>query len=337
MMDQTHISYTSWQQPDKDIMPETVTIPLRSVADMGVAIEGSDRWWPGDTSVAVLPEFDPYNRQARFIEVFSRGLLPLHYTLKTSESWIRLSAREGQTRSEDRIQVSIDWEKAPAGKTQAPITITGPNSSRVIVYAAINNPVAPKRNDVHGFVEAEGFVAMEAEHYTAAVSSESGTWQRIPDLGRTLSAMTATPATMKSVAPGGNGARLEYRMILFSGGEMTVHTYLSPTLNFRTDAGCEEHGLRFAVSIDDEMPQTIDMHAGTAVADWKYPQWWNHAVSRNIIVKSSKHVVASPGVHVLKIWLVDPGVVLQKIVVDTGGLKESYLGPPESYHRMARE
>jgi len=38
MMDQTHIGYTSWQQPDSNVMPQVQMIKVPERAEMGVAI-----------------------------------------------------------------------------------------------------------------------------------------------------------------------------------------------------------------------------------------------------------------------------------------------------------
>jgi hypothetical protein len=38
----------------------------------------------------------------------------------------------------------------------------------------------------------------------------------------------------------------------------------------------------------------------------------------------------APGAHSLKVWLLEPGTVIHRLVVDLGGVKESYLGPPEN-------
>jgi hypothetical protein len=42
--------------------------------------------------------------------------------------------------------------------------------------------------------------------------------------------------------------------------------------------------------------------------------------------------ISNPGYHTLKVWMVDPGVVLERIVLAHGQLLPSYLGPPESFH-----
>ena len=53
-------------------------------------------------------------------------------------------------------------------------------------------------------------------------------------------------------------------------------------------------------------------------------------VADNIRIARTLHKVTRPGRHVLKYWFVDPTPVLQKLVIDAGGLKNSYLGHPES-------
>jgi hypothetical protein len=81
--------------------------------------------------------------------------------------------------------------------------------------------------------------------------------------------------------------------------------------------------LRYAVSIDDEAPQIINIHEG--MNNKKWGTW----VANNIIISSSKHAPKKAGKHVVKYWMVDTGLVLQKVVADFGGVKQSYLGPLE--------
>lgn len=328
MMDQTHIGYTSWQQPDNNIMPEVKEIELPDTAEMGVAIDGSAKWWPRDSSDAILPEFDPYNQQTSYIEVFNRGKIPFAYSIQVGKPWLIVSPETGRIDSEQRIWITVDWKKAAQGTERVPITVTGPSGRRVIVTAIINNPKSPERKDVRGYVEANGYVSIEAEHYSREVGGSPITWLRIPDLGRTLSGMTPMPVTAPAQSPGNNKPHLEYQIYFFSSGEVTVNAFFSPTLDFQNDGGP-----RYAVSFDDESPQIASLHHNDTIPDWKYPLWWNRAVGDNIIIKTSRHSVPKAGEHILKFWMVDPSVVLQKLVVETGEVKPCYLGPPESFHQ----
>jgi len=322
MMDQVHIGYTYWQQPDENVMPEVKEIKLPADTRMGVAIEGSDKCWPGEKGEAKLPEFDSYNRQSYYIEVFNRGQESFEYSVEAAKDWIDINPKKGEIEIQQRLWVSVDWDKAPTGKHCIPIIVTGPNENQIVVQVVINNPSFPKHDKVNGFVESNGYVSIEAEHYTKAVDSVSITWQRVPDLGRTLSAMIALPVTAPAQSPGGIGPRLEYNVHLFTKGEVKVKTYLSPTQNFHN-----EQGLRYAISFDNEKPQIVNMHENKTFQDWE------ESVRNNITVEVSKHTLSEAGEHILKFWMVDPGVVLQKLVIETGEVMPSYLGPPESFHR----
>jgi len=333
MMDQTRIGYTYWQQPEQNNMPKVERIDLPESAEMGVAIEGVRSWWPNQSEGAGLPRIDKYNRQEFYIEVFNRGTEPFDYTAESGEEWIQISDPEGTIDDEKRLFVTVDWDNAPFGEYRIPVTISDDEGTTVTIDAHVLNPESPARDVVRGFVEADGYVSIEAAHYTNNVSAGDARWEHIPEIGRTQSAMTPKPVLAESVTPGDNDSpHLEYDVHLFSEGEITVHAYLSPTLNYSENYRNEE-GIRMGVSFDDESPQVLNIHEGFGDGSHSDPVWSNWAAN-NINVVSSTHSIDEPGDHTLKIWMADTGVVLQKIVIETGELGTTYLGPPESFRAI---
>jgi hypothetical protein len=319
MMDQTHIGYTYWQEPPKNTMPEVKEIEVPAAARMGVAVEGVRQAEP---PAPRLPRFDVFNQPRRYVDVFNRGSEPFDFTATASAPWILLSQEGGRIEKQERLWVSVDWRKAPRGTAAGYVKITGPGSPPVKVEVDSFNPRELARDSLKGFVEADGYVSIEAEHYTDRIDADPVRWEKIPDYGRTLSAMSVFPVTAASVTPPQDSPRLEYRMYLFDPGEVTVEAIVAPTLNF-----VPGRGLRFAVSFDDQPLQIVDALAENSLKDWE------KSVEDSVRKIRSTHKLSGTGYHTLKFWMVDPGVVLEKLVVDLGGVKPSYLGPPESYHR----
>ena len=329
MASQTHIGYTYWNHPPLNRMPAVSYVQIEKPAELGYLIEhgAKPRWgWldvEGDWSFSTeLPVFDPINNQNYYIEILNRGEEKLSYSVTAKEDWIKLSKTAGMTQFGEKVYVSIDWDKAPQGRVTGEITISGAGEEYDVAL-----PIHNDKTKAVGFVENERIVSIEAANYSRKSDARNIHWTKVPNLGRTYASMIAEPVHVERQPLSDNSAVLEYEFSVFNTGEFTVHTYLSPTQDF-----IKEDGLKFGISIDDEKPQIINMNEGEEQPDWEYADWWMQSVADHVKIRTSKHKVDKPGKHTLKIWMIDPGIVFQKFVIDTGGLKPSYLGPPQSIY-----
>lgn len=211
------------------------------------------------------------------------------------------------------------WQQPPNNTMPKVIRL---EANEVILAAAItkeriDTPKYP--TDFKGFIENNGYVSMEADHYTRAINGDNITWKIIPDIGRTGNGVTIFPVNIPSVELTDKSPHLEYDMYLSKEGEATVKLILSPTLEFNNNKG-----LRLAISIDDATPQVLDMHTDKSLREWE------RMVAQNAKYLTTKCLIKGAGKHTLKIWAIDPAVILQKIILDMGGVSPSHLGPPES-------
>lgn len=198
---------------------------------------------------------------------------------------------------------------------------SGKDGSKEIDYVSIEvNHVADSSNkpvEKYCFKEIAGYVSIEAEHFTNSQSIDNVGWSIIPYLGKTLSGVTTAPA---DVSP--KGMSLEYEIDFNSVGNFEITVLVSPSLNFNGSKG-----LSYSISIDGKNEQIVNINS--TYSNSQLEKWQKDRINKT----ETKHTISTQGKHTLIIKPLDGGIVFQKILINTGGLKPSYLGAPETLKR----
>ena len=187
-------------------------------------------------------------------------------------------------------------------------------------------PAEPGSEDGADFVEENHQVVMEASHASAFIPGKDASWQKITGLGYNGEAVSVFPTTV-AVRTGrekflAESPCLQYRIYFRDAGDWRVIVRALPT--FSVETGKPQ---RYAIALDDASPQMISQPFSMSETD----RQWQENVLRNAALTSSVHPVTRPGLHTLKIWMVDPGIVIDALEGETAGAaKLGYIWPPET-------
>ena len=306
-----------------------------------IAIDGSAGWSIApegfvtkDSSLLglanmTLPAFDNLNQQRYFIDVFLNDKKSVDWTAVPSHNWIRLSGSSGTLspewgKNQVRIWVDVDWSKVSAEEKQSGSIIFKGGGKQIEVGVhgqRFNLPPAYK-----GFFENNGFISMYATNYTRVMDKPGCKWKVIDDLGYTWKTLQALPISTKggsvltdTGAIKKNNSFVEYDFYTFTAATPKAIVFTLPTHPLNN-----KFSMRYAVAIDDGELTVVDFKTVGRSEEWK----------QNVLSNRAEREIKLPfldkGAHTLKIYCIDPGVLLDEIRIDLGGLKKAYGALPET-------
>ena len=308
-------------------LPQITSNPTGAWAVAGEGMLSKDSsLLPG--SKLKLPAFDNLNRQQYFIDLFLMENKIVDWTAAVSAPWIKLSNYNGHLsndfgKKQERIFVSIDWNKAPKQASfTGGINILAAGKKIIVAVSASNFSV----NNYKGFIENNGYVSIHAGHYSSLKKQAHGNWQSLPGLGYTGESLQSQVAALKNGKQLSdtawikkNSSFVEYLFHTFSQGNATAAVFSLPAHPLNN-----VHSMRYALSVDDGPLQLVDFRTSGRSEEWK------QNVLRNRAEKKLSLSFLKPGKHSLKIYAVDPGVILDAILINLGGLKNAYSSIPET-------
>ena len=322
IMSQTHLGQYDWQPPRVDSMPLISEILPLETNNFGVAIEGDISAWPEHYGDAILPTFESFYPRRSYLDIFAEGTLPYDYSIKASEPWIILK-KDSAVQPDHRYWIEVDWKKVPVGKNTGTILVRN-NRREVKVQVPVVKATSEQNRQARGrFASLDGALAILAVDAPIKKSANGASWQELPDYGREISALEVFPVTTASVLPPKSAPQLEYPIYLPRSGNYEITLVLGPVMDIVPD-----RGMRIAIGLNEQPLQILDIFADRQAETFLGEGWWHRFTKDNARYLKSTHHVDTAGPQLLKIAMVDPAIVLQKIIITDKKLAPSYFGPP---------
>ncbi|WP_177224194.1 glycosyl hydrolase 115 family protein [Thermoflavifilum thermophilum] len=251
-----------------------------------------------------LPVFAGLPHESHFIDLFNRDTVPVRWEASASTDWISIQpASSGILKEEIRLQVSVNPKLRPSSPASGMIRIRSGDSTYVIHVQLVPVPTAALSSPL--LVEKNQLISLQAYQFTHKHEAVNvGKWTGIPLLGYSDSAFTLLPSSSSPINQN-DTAYLSYRFYTWSTGPAEITIFTLPT------HAVQPHGqLRIAVSVDQKPNHILSYDAEAETSAWKENVLSNHA---RCIFSAD---FTQPGWHELKIAPLDPGVVLDQILIN---------------------
>ena len=177
--------------------------------------------------------------------------------------------------------------------------------------------------------DGKGYISMEAEHFNSSTDAESAKWTVLPYVGRTLSGVTLLPVTA-DVKGGSLTYKFRYEPKAGENVTPTVYVVVKSTLDY-----LNKGGMTYSVAFDGGKAEVVNFNENLNEDPKNIYTVYYPTVARRVIEKTVSLPLgsSSDGIHTLTFTPNDPGIVLEKIVIDFGGYKKQYLYGEESLRK----
>lgn len=269
--------------------------------------------------------------EAHYFDVFDKNVTPEKWVAEASDDWIILSMTSGETRTEQRVTVIVDWAKVTE-KQSGTISVFnagadgGKTGTAIAVFTVEANKSTVAYGDNKGYIEANGYVAMEAEHYTESIKgSDESFWSIIKSNGQMSDTMKALPDTAKNTTDWDQTAKLKYRVYFEKEGTYSFTLKRLPVLNEGSENGINR-SMNIAVGVGTDTPTVLK---GNRSGSWTATLNMCETLTCNIPVKQ--------GWNDIFLYRSDASFVFDKMVIETvkSAVAQSVLGPNESPNNIA--
>lgn len=320
MMSSPHVGYVNWNS-DGWTYPEVTMLDVEEKSGLIVDLEGDEASY--ESGEAVLQPFSNLAKESYGLTISNGGSVPYDYKINTDADWIKLSQTKGTVKDSANIMVSIDWNKVT--KTQSSsFTISGADSKVTVKVTAEVTDTSKLEKGT--FVEVHDIISIDCANASKFVpSSNKVNWRVLPNYGRSITGMSSVkmfPTTISFIDPL-KAPYMEYTIYVKEDGTYTLNMYSAPTNNLG-----EKIELCYGASFDGEAVQIVNALKPDHISGSSNS--WNDSVLDNIHLSQSSHTLTA-GVHKLRIYGVDAGLVLQKLTITDQLEKASYFGPEQTY------